>query len=137
MRLGGLFSEKPLLKLLSLLLATVLWLFVSLGKNDEMDLAVPVTFANLPSGFTIKGEANRMLSLRGAGAKILLLRQSMQEQSLIIDLSGVQPGRTTLTGFEQRVRLLPGIQIVRVQPAVIDVLITENANYDAQKERRR
>jgi len=123
--LRALLPEKPVLVILSLMMSAVIWLFVSLETSDELEIAVPITYTQPPDGLAVRADKPASVSVRVTGAKIMLIRQRMLDQLLEIDLSGVRRGNNLLTGFEHKVRLVPGVHVKRVHPAVIELKIIE------------
>jgi len=109
------------LKLLSVLLAALLWLFVAMEKNSEADIPLEVTYANIPAGFKVKVDAPRKSSIHAVGPRILLLRQKLKGASAKLDLSAVKEGKTTLTGFESSVLPVSGVKFTGVSPVTIDI----------------
>jgi YbbR domain-containing protein len=124
---------KLLLKLLSLLFAAVLWLFVALEKTDDLDLTVPVTFVRLPAGLLLKEPLPSRLQVRISGATILLMRQQFRPPSLTLDLAGVKAGKVSFTGLEQAIDLVPGLRVSRIQPAAIDLVIGKKQAATSQR----
>ena len=59
------------LKLLSLLLAAVLWLFATLEQEDERSLSMAVQVAGLPTGLALKEASLPEINIRVAGPKIM------------------------------------------------------------------
>jgi len=109
------------LKLLSLLFAAVLWLFVTLETGDEVDMPLAVRFVNSPPGLALQGGPSAPLSLRIAGPRTLLIRQRWHGATVELDLAGVRPGRVTFSGLDRHVLLLPGVRPLRVSPANLEV----------------
>jgi hypothetical protein len=114
-------SPNPQLKFLSLLLATLLWLFVTLEASDETDIPLAVTYAKLPVGLEVKVAAHQQLSIHALGPRILLLRQMIKGASARLDLSAVNAGKTTLAGFENSAIPVTGVKFIRVSPVTIDI----------------
>jgi YbbR domain-containing protein len=121
----SLLAGKLLLKLLALLFAAVLWLFVALEKSDDLDLTVPVAFVRLPPGLLLKEPVNPQVQVRVSGATILLMRQQFRPPSLTLDLAGVKAGKVSFTSLEQAIDLVPGLRVSRIQPATFDLTISK------------
>jgi YbbR domain-containing protein len=125
MSISRLLGGKLLLRLLSLLFAAVLWLFVALEKSDDLELTVPVTFVRLPAGLLLKEPVNPQLQVRVSGATILLMRQQFRVPTLTLDLAGVKAGKVSFTSLEQAIDLVPGLRVSRIQPATIELTISK------------
>jgi hypothetical protein len=121
MNIREMLSPALQLKLLSLLLAALLWLFVTLERSDEADIPLAVTFANIPAGLKAKMGAPQRPSIHAVGPRILLLRQSLKGVSAKLDLSAAKKGQTTLGGFESTLLPVNGVRFTRVSPVVIDI----------------
>ena len=125
MSLGRILTDRQLLKLLCLLLATMLWLFVALEREDTLSLNVPVNYVNIPAGLTLDRPV-RMVGLRLSGATILLMRQRYQPPALTLDLHGLGAGSVAFTGLDHALELVPGVRVIRIQPATIELKIRTN-----------
>lgn len=115
------FGEKQRLKLLSLLFAVMLWLFVTMQGTDEMEIPLALRFINIPAGAAVREEPMPRLSVRVSGARILLLRQKLRGAVAYIDLSGTAAGRVDFAAMERYVRLGDGLRPLLVSPGVLTV----------------
>lgn len=113
------------LKLLSLLLAAGLWLFVTLESNDETEMLLPLTLVNMPPGLTLQDVPPPSLALRIAGPRTLLLRQKWRGARLELDLGGATSGRNKFSELERRVRLLPGVRAIGAAPRDLELNLTK------------
>lgn len=116
MSLKSVFTVKLQMKLLSLLLAALLWLFISLETVDELEIPLAVNAVNVPPGLAVKAIEDSEPRLRIAGPRILLLRQKWHGASVRIDLSRAKEGDLLLSGGEDLVKLVQGVKIVRLPP---------------------
>lgn len=110
------------LKLLSLLLAALLWLFVTLEKNDEADIPLTVTYANIPAGVKVKAVGSHQPSVHTVGPRILLERQRLIGVSAQLDLSAVKEGLNTLAVFEGNLVPISGVRFTRVSPVTLEIV---------------
>lgn len=116
MNLMTVFTANLPVKFFSLLLAVLLWLFITLETADELEIALSVSYDNIPSGLTVRTDRNPELLLRIGGPRILLLRQKLKGASVHFDLSGAQAGERVLTGGESSLKLVQGIKLVHFPP---------------------
>jgi hypothetical protein len=123
MKLQELFFANAQLKLLSLLLAAVLWLFVTLETGDEAEVPLMVKFVNIPPGLTLQRAPTLPLSLRVAGSRTLLIRQKWLGVRVELDLSKGQAGQVTFSGLDRHVTLIPGVRPLSVSPASLDIFL--------------
>jgi hypothetical protein len=125
MKLQEFFTVNVPLKLLSLLFAAVLWLFVTLEAGDETEIPLAVKFVNSPPGLTLQGGQSTLLSLRIAGPRTLLLRQRWHGATVELELAGARAGRVTFSGLDRHVALLPGVRPLRVAPVSLEIFLTK------------
>jgi len=123
MTIHELAFRKPVLKLLSLLLAAVLWLFVTLEREDELDVIVPLRLEGLPAGLTVRKTPLPEVSIRLAGAKLLLIKQQWRSLYIPLDLAGVREGKVSFSALDRTLKLVPGVRVVRIQPAALELTV--------------
>lgn len=112
MNLKSMLTTNIQMKLLSLLLSVLIWLFVALESNDEVEIPVSVSYLNTPSGLVVKTKQDSGLLLRVEGQRILLLRQKLVGASVRLDLAGAREGSVVLSGIESSVKLIQGVKPV-------------------------
>lgn len=95
------FIENWGLKLVSLVLALMLWVYVTSKGKTEMTLIVPLEFRNIPQGMAIVGEVAGTLEVRVQG----------QER----DLRDVSSGKR-VTGILDLSRAVAGENLIRISP---------------------
>ena len=121
MSLQDKISKNLGLKALALLLAVVLWLFVTLEKGVEIDITVPVVLKNLSPGLMVAGRPPSRVDIRIAGSKIMLLRVRPDRIVVPLDLKGVNEGTVVFLALEKILRLPPGVRAIRVYPSTIEL----------------
>jgi YbbR domain-containing protein len=95
------FVENWGLKLVSLILALMLWVYVTSKGKTEMTLTVPLEFRNIPQGMAIVGEVAGTLEVRVQG----------QER----DLRDISSGKK-VTGILDLSRAVAGENLIRISP---------------------
>jgi len=115
------------LKLLALLLAVALWLLATGAKESERDLSIPLALRNLPAGLSVAGPLPDAVEVTVAGPRIRLLGLRTEELSLSLDLRNLREGTVTFSGMEKRLRIPPGITMMRIYPSVVDVKLVRTA----------
>ena len=121
------------LKLLSLLFAVVLWLFVALETSDEAEVPLVLKPVNIPAGLTVSQEAFPSLQLLVAGSRTLIIRQRLKGAYVELDLSKAVAGVVTFSGLEHHVRLVPGLSAASVTPATVKVELMDSSSIDKSR----
>jgi hypothetical protein len=117
--------DKWQLKLLSLLLAAVLWLFATLEQEDERSLSMPVQVAGLPAGLALKEAVLPEINIRVTGPKILLMKHGGRVPAITLNLAGVHEGKVSFTALERNLALEAGLRVVRVQPPSLELTVVK------------
>jgi YbbR domain-containing protein len=113
------------LKVLSLFLAVMLWLFVAAGMEAEIGLSLPVVFTHLSSDLAVVNQPPARLDFRLAGPRILLLKLKAAQLPVLLDLQGVREGTTAFPAVEMAIRVPEGVRVTRVTPAAIEVRLAK------------
>ena len=113
------------LKILSLFLAVMLWLFVAAGMEAEIGLSLPVVFTHLSSDLAVVNQPPARLDVRLAGPRILLLKLKAAQLPVLLDLQGVREGTTGFPAVEMAIRVPEGVRVTRVTPAAIEVRLAK------------
>jgi YbbR domain-containing protein len=113
------------LKVLSLFLAIVLWLFVAAGMETEIGLVLPVVFAHLSPDLAVVNRPPARIDVRLAGPRILLLKLKAERLPVLLDLQGVREGTTVFPAVEMAIRAPEGVRVTRVTPAAIEVRLAK------------
>ena len=113
------FGHNLALKVVSILLAGLLWLAVSGEQIVERALRIPLEFTNLPSQLEPSGDAPTLVDVRVRGSSGALSRIASGELVAVIDLRAARAGRRLfhLTGSDVRAPF--GIDVVQVSPGSI------------------
>lgn len=81
------------LRLLALLIAIGLWVFVNAAQHEtQTDLVIPVQYTGLPPGLMIINEHPQFVNLRISGPQTLLSLLDPGRMTVHLDLRGVTPG---------------------------------------------
>ncbi|HEX9078911.1 MAG TPA: hypothetical protein VF795_04945 [Desulfuromonadaceae bacterium] len=128
MKIREMLTENLGLKALSLFLAAVIWLFVSFGREAEIELALPVVLANVPQGLVVANSPPARIDVRLAGPRILLLRLGARPRPVLLDLKGAGEGVTAFPEMAKNLPLPYGVRVTRVTPAAIEVRLAGNGS---------
>jgi len=116
MNLKGVLTNNFEMKLLSLLLAATLWLFVAFETVDQVDIPLTVNYVNTPSGFSVKTTGESECLVRVEGPRVLLFRQKLKGVPIRLDLAGAGEGDVVFSEMENAVRLIQGVKMIKISP---------------------
>ena len=107
------------LKVVSVILAALLWLIVSGEQTVERVLRIPLEFTNIPAQLELVGEPPTVVDVRVRGSSGTLGRLSSGDLAAVLDVRSPRPGQRLyhLTGSE--VRSPFGVDVVQVTPSSI------------------
>jgi len=115
------------IKALALALAVSLWLMASAAKQEERDISLPLTVTNMPPGLAVESRIPREIRITVAGPKFSLRKVHGESLPIHLDLKGLGEGTVTFSGMEKRLRLPPGISVLRVYPANINLKLVRSS----------
>lgn len=110
------------LKIISLLLAILIWLYVYGGKKSVFFRDVPVDFLNLPSEKVILEASAFSVKIKLSGAKRVFetVKPSIRAE---IDLSYVRDGLNIIEINPKNIKAPPYVKILSVSPQTVEVKI--------------
>jgi len=122
MSLKSILTTNIQMKLLSLLLAAMIWLFIALEEVGQLEVPLSINYVSTPVGLVMKAsqDSGRQM-IRIEGSKILLLRQKWKGVAVYFDLSGAKEGEMLLSGIESQVKLVQGVKLVRLPPLKVEL----------------
>jgi YbbR domain-containing protein len=109
------------LKLLSLLLAVLLWLAISGEKTSEMGLRVPLELQNVPADLELVADLVSTVEVRLRASPRIIHRLGPSDVSIQLDLSGVSEGDHIYHLTDRTIRRPFGVTIVKISPSVLTV----------------
>lgn len=113
-----------MLKLTSLVLAVVLWFFVVSKGRSVVDMDVPVGFKNIPANLEVM-VSPETVNVGIEGHKSILKKLRQEDIAVIIDLSNIKEGKTSLTLSEENIELQKSVVVNRISPQTVKLLIKE------------
>lgn len=120
----SLFFKNLTLKILSLVLASALWFFVSGKSKTEIAISVPVEFTALPSEMTIVSKVPTNIHIRVKGTKTLLRPLTVKPPSISIDMSQAKSGKNIIQLEQETFNDLPlGVDVVNLDPSTLTLYI--------------
>lgn len=107
-------------KLLSLAIATALWLTVAHEPEIAASVSVPIEFKDMPDDLDISSDIPDQVRLEVRGPSGRLMRDNIAQAAAVLDLSKVSgPGELTLTFSDGNVKLPMGVSFVKAVPSQI------------------
>jgi hypothetical protein len=121
MSLKSMLTANIQMKLLSLLLAALLWLFIALESVNEIEMPLSVKYVKIPAGLVVKADQEAGCLARLEGPAILLLRQKFKGVSTTVDLSEASEGEVMLPGVESSLNLVKGVKVVSLSTVKVEL----------------
>src|SRR5947207_841084 len=116
------------LKVLSLVLALLLWMVVSGEETVERGLRVPLELQQVPAGLELTGEVPATVDVRVRGASGTLSRVSTGDVVSVLDLRSARSGRRLFPLTPDQVRVPFGVEVVQVQPSALAMAFEPSAS---------
>lgn len=114
------FANLPL-KVISLLVAVVLWLAVSGQSTVERNIRVPLEFQNVPAGMEIVGNPPDSVDVRLRGSSGNLARVVQGDVVAALDLTNARSGTRIFNLHATEVRVPFGVHVVQVTPPTVSL----------------
>jgi len=127
-RLRQMFTRNLSLKLLSLLIAFGLWMFVNFGERDaEESVRMALELRNIPPELMITSPRVDFIDVRVSGPRTLLGRIDRNRLSMGLDLTGVRPGPAVFRVGAEQLNLPRGVRVIRINPAQVTIELEKTA----------
>jgi YbbR domain-containing protein len=107
------------LKIVSLVLAVMLWMAVANQASSEIGLEVPLEYRNIPRKLEITGDMTNTVQVRLRGSSSLIKDITAKDVSTTIDLGKMTPGEKILPLSPQNVQAPFGAEVIRVNPSSV------------------
>lgn len=118
-RLCAIFRRNLPAKLIALIVAVVLWIFVMNEQNPQIEgsFTVAVELVNVPEGYKIT-QAEKNVKLKVRGARSVFVSAEPEGFKAYADLAGLESGEHSI---KVKAMLPQGFELVDVQPEVVSV----------------
>ncbi len=113
------------MKLISILLAVILWYFVVSERSGETTISIPLDFHNIPTSLIIIKNPLESINVRIGGPATLLRGLSPKDVKAIIDLSNAKPGLAEFAIQAEQITLPRGLRVTMISPASIMLRLEE------------
>lgn len=115
------FTKNPILKIISLILAIILWLFVKSERGGEVGLVVPLELYSLPSRLIATRVTGEAINVRIHGPLSQLERLSTKEIRARIDLSRAKLGPNSFDILPNNFNIPQGLKVSQISPSSVKV----------------
>ncbi|GBE05302.1 MAG TPA: YbbR-like domain-containing protein [Nitrospirae bacterium] len=119
-------TTNPWLKLISLVLAIVLWLFVVSKGRTVVIMDVPVGLRNMPAGLELV-EGPETISVYVEGRERLLKKLGKGDIRFVIDLNDVKEGDNLFSVSDADIELPKVFAVKKILPGTIKLTVEEKA----------
>ena len=116
------------LKLISIALATGLWLAVKHDPTSEIAVEVPVEFHNIPENLEISSENIPRAQVRMRGPERIVHRLQSSDVHVEVELSGVKPGERTFDLSARQVHLPRELEVEQIIPGQLRLVFDSRLN---------
>jgi len=137
MTLPALITNNLELKIVSVVMASLFWLYVTAGREAETRVQVPVHLVNLADGLACADKVPNHLDLDVKGSRFALMALRPDTLRVALDMNGVGEGSVAFTNLEQVVRMGSGIRITRVYPGRIELVVVRKPLSGGQGHKER
>lgn len=123
-----LFTRNLGWKLLSLVIAVLLWVSVAREPEVATSLSVPVDFKNMRDDLDIDGNLPESVRLEVRGPSGRLTRESLSTVAVVLDLADAEPGERTYSIRGRNLNLPTGVVFYRAVPSQLTLHFDELAS---------
>jgi YbbR domain-containing protein len=116
------FTRNIGLKISSLVVAVLLWFFVTLGGRVEISMDIPVAFINIPPKLEVF-DAPHTISVDIKGQERILRNLKKNEVRAVIDLHEAKAGRAFFTLSKNNIKLPENLVVTAIDPETISLKI--------------
>jgi len=110
------------LRIISVILAVCLWLYIVTGEFQEISLYVPVKLTNIPEGSVAVTDEN-LINVMAKGPKFLVNNKQFNKVQITLDVSKIESGTKSVYINPEDVQMPAGIEVTNINPKSIDVTV--------------
>jgi YbbR domain-containing protein len=118
------------LKIISIVMAVLVWLMVASEESVERGLRVPLEFQQFPAGLELEGEPPTLVDVRVRGAASHVARMAPGDVVAVLDISSATAGQRLFALTPEQVRVPFGVEVVQVQPSTIVMVFGRSETRD-------
>ncbi len=122
-------------KILSLIIAFILWFYVVSNQSLNIKLNVPIEYDNYPANLKLSGKVENSAVLLLEGRRDILNRIDKNNIKIKIDLKNAKEGKNTYIITSKRIENLPdGIIIKEISPSRVLLNFYSIVKIDTQNQ---
>ena len=114
-------TKNPTLKVISLILAIILWVFVQSKSGGEVGLVVPLEFYRVPTNLIVTHVTDEAINVRINGSVMQLQRLPTREIRARIDLSRARPGTNSFDILPDNFNIPKVLEVTQISPSSVKV----------------
>jgi len=120
-RIKNLLLENVLIKLVSILFAVILWLYVNSRGGTEMEITVPLELQNMPARLVVVGDMIDDVTVRVRGRERVLQEITSRPIHAVLNLTGAREGENIFFLDPSAIAVPSNVQIARINPRRVTV----------------
>lgn len=109
------------IKILSLVLAVILWIFVTSQERSEVGFSIPIQLKNIPESLEILRTSAEYMNVRISGPGAIIKGITPQQVQVTIDLKDAKEGQTYYQISQGDISLPKGVEPSRISPNDITI----------------
>lgn len=119
------FPENLFLKVQALLLAVVIWGFITMAQERNEELTVPIVLANIPPRLKVAEAPTAALHVTISGPRYILIGLGNTRLTAVLDLKDAGRGTVAFSNLDRYIHLREGLRAIRVQPSKIELTMVQ------------
>lgn len=128
MKLPPIIADNLSLKIVSVVMASLFWLYVMARTETTMRLQVPVLLSGLDPELTIVEKPPPFLDVELRGDRLSLMTISRGSLRVVLDMEGVKGGSVAFSEMEKGLIPDSRVRVTRVYPAKIEITVARIDN---------
>jgi len=123
-----LFWENLAFKAAAVVLAIILWIFVTSKGQTEMALSVPIEYANIPSGIEISKHTVTAAQIVVRTHESLSKNIRQENVRVSVDVSRAKKGEEIFSLKKDDVKVPYGATVTKIEPSTVKVVFEETVS---------
>lgn len=116
------------LRILALVFAFALWLFVVTTEKSELIVSAPIEVDGLRPGMIVSAEQPETVDVQLHGLRGSLARLELDQLKARVNMAGAEPGEVIVRISPEHIAVPSGITVLRVNPSRIRLVLTDSGS---------